>query len=152
MKIKLHSLLTGIWSIFGNCFDIFVKYCLVGIWSCVFKNGDFHICVHYSLSSCNTTCKCLHKHVISVFDIFWVTSKYSDYGLHGCDTLKSQRWLPIFWWNLVPSYSGLTLNMLVHIHVVFTTGKGITWTLTTMRIWELTHQNSFFFYVNSFWT
>lgn len=152
MKIKLHSLLTGIWSIFWNCFDIFVKYCLVGIWSCVFKNGDFHICVHYSLSLCNTTCKCLHKHVISVFDIFWVTSKYSDYGLRGCDTLKSQRWIPIFWWNLVPPYSGLTLNMLVYIHVVFTTGKGITWTLTTMRIWELTHQNSFFFYVNSFWT
>jgi len=94
--MKLLSLLVGIWCIFGNCFDIFVKYCLVGVWSCVFKNSDFHISVQYTLSSCNTTCKCLHKHVISVFDIFWVTSKYSVYGLHGCDTLNSKRWIPIF--------------------------------------------------------
>lgn len=152
MKMKLLSLLTGIWCIFGNCFDIFVKYCLIGVWSCVFKNSNFHISVQYTLSSCNTTCN-VYTNMSSLCLIFSGLHQNIQIVVFMFVTPWSLRGgYQFFWWNLVPPYSGLTLNMLVHTYVVFTTGKAITWTLTTVRIWELTHQNTFLFYINSFWT
>jgi len=138
--MKLLPLLTGIWCIFGNCFDIFVKYCFIGVWSCVFKTVIFvlmssthcrhvtqHVNVYINMSSLCLIFSGLHQNI--QFMVFMVVTPWSLRGGY-----------QFFWWNLVPPYSGLTLNMLVHTHVVYTTGKAITWTQTTVRIWELTHQ------------
>lgn len=153
--MKLLSLLTGICCIFGNWLSsvsniVSLEYGAVFLKIVIFifmsSTHCHHITQHVNVYT-NMSSLCL------IFSgLYQIFSLWSSWLWHLEVWEVDTNFLVKLCASIIrpdPECGIWYSEMLVHTHVIFTTGKAITWTLATLGIWELTRQNSFLFYIKN---